>query len=447
MVASRTASTFSRFLCAVLAVLHLMVFTTAQAGTLPSTTAGGLNVYLQAMVAGNANITRNNMGSTVLSLPAGQTSEQTFDLFRGTGMIWARWYRLEAAGTIQVVRAIRTPQVNSAGGHIQLVIVNYDPETASKPYIANANGGIVNYYGGVDPFEPFKGGNGIWNKVSRSEFYTAVGQASMQYSVPTAYVAVALQRDVMRLWDECTVKVFGACLRRVYHQELKSYVKPTWSVGVSHDSGRMTKYATAFIVRGCTGAPESCVAQSGMTFMDASVNSDFPSTEALMSTIEHQQAAWTGLAFALLFAAISVIAAPLLMDAPGLFSAAVNSVATDSIGSGLAAYTTEVLGYSLVSVVASNGGGGLTDGQNGFLGRLGSIPVAGSFNPTQVSPEWDMRPAVTASFLQQPLESTAGGIGEMYNAKPAETSDKPTNDFFEMREIAPEKTGGLPSLH
>lgn len=443
----RPTHIFARVLCTALMLLHLSVYSTAQAQvpTVPTSGGGGGMVgYVFDMVAGNRNITRNNLGATIINLPPGETSDEIHALFKGDGLIWARWYRLAAVGSVQVVKSVWTPQLNEAGGHMQLHIINYDPETASKKYTDyQQSSPIKNYYNGVDPFEPFKGGNGMWNKVGRNELYTAVGQASMRYGVSKAYVAVALQRDAMRTWDKCLVKVLGACLKKRFFQELSTYVKPTWSIGTAVERARGRTYTTAFRVAGCTLTAESCLVNSGMAFIDASTHSDFPQAEELVSVIEHHNDAWTGLAFALLFATLAVIAAPLLLDAPGLLASVINAGAVGTVESAFAAYAIDALGYAVVSL-AMNGGGSITDIQDGFFGNMDAVPVAGSFTATEVDSEWDMRPKVIENWVTKPIAQMDGSVGEMMTAHPVGMNEKPVNDFWNQRQQPPMREGGYP---
>jgi hypothetical protein len=435
-ITTHNDSIFARALCAVLIFLHLSVYSTAYAQA-PVSNKASVTDYVSALIAGNSNVTHNNLGATVLNLPAGETSQATFSLFKGQTMIWARYYSLAGTGTIQAVSATQT-----AGGSVQLSITNYDPATANKPFADYATRGGINVkFNGVAPFAPFATSNGLWNKITQPEFFTAVGQAALRYTAPISYVAVSQQRDAMRTWDSCVVKVLGACLKRRYYQELKTYVKPKWSIGTSQDNARGRLYTTALKVANCTTTkPGGCIMQSGIGFLDTTAGSDYPQTETLDSTIEHSQDGWTGLAFALLFATMAAIAGPLALNELGLVAGGLNAISAGTVWASEVAFGLDALAYSVVTV-AANSGASISSAQNNIFGRLDSLPAAGSYTPTTIDQDWDMRPAVEEKFLQNDMRTGTTSEAVMFQNHLPTTNAKGTNDFWQQRRSQPERDG------
>jgi hypothetical protein len=439
-------SIYARILCAVLVFLHLSVYSVAQA-QVPTVPALGLykkasaTDYVSALIAGNNNVTRNNLGATVLNLPAGETSEATFALFKGQTIIWARYYGLAGKGTIQIVSATQTG-LNSAGGTVQLSIINYDPITANKLYTDySSRSGINAKFSGVAPFAPFDTANGLWSNINQAEFFTAVGQAALRYSAPISYVAVSQQRDDIRTWDNCIIRVFGGCLKRRYYQELNTYIKPKWSIGTSQDNARGRLYTTALRVANCTTTePGGCIMQSGIGFLDTTAGSDYPQTETLDSTIMHSQDGWTGLAYALLFAAVASIGSSLLLSEFGLFAAGANAFADAAITSTTLGFSLDAAAYSLVTS-AANSGGSINNAQNGLFGRLDSIPAAGSYTPATIVPEWDMMPKVTKNFLEKDITKSGSSEGVMFQNHLPTANAEGTNDFWQQRQAQPVRDG------
>lgn len=389
---------------------------------------GQLDMALvRGMIGGDFRVTKNDMASVLIDIPAGKTANETIALAGPAVIVWARYYPLNNVGTIQTTRVFKNPKTGGVTVYVKMV----KPSDGAR--WSRAGGNPYDLFGGVNPFAKFEGGNGLFNGISKSAFQTVVGMFAQANRTTKGMIAIAQQRDDFRTWDECTLKVLKACLRKRYHQEMKTYVKPAWTVITAADNARGRSYLTAYKVDGCTGTDKACTAMSGVAFLDASEGNTYASSEALMSEIEHHQDGWTGLALMLAFAVIAIVAAPLLVGSPGFVTLALNSavggVATvSSLG---AAFALEAIGYAAVSV-ALNGSFDPGAVQDGFAGRSLSD---GAMAAHELNSEWDMRTAVTSKFITPAIQDVGGGVGQVYQQLNHKEADgyQPSRDVLLLR--------------
>lgn len=423
---------FKRFLTITLILLQFFYCVAPARGAdlqPASNPMGQLDMALvRGMIGGDFRVTKNDMSSVLIDIPAGKTANETISLAGPAPIIWARYYPLNNVGTIQTTRVTRDPRTGGARVLVKMV------KPSDGVRWSRAGGNPVDYYGGVNPFAKFEGGNGLFNGISKAAFQTVVGMFAQANRTTKGMIAVAQQRDDFRTWDECTMKVLGACLRKRFYQEMKSYVKPAWTVLTAADNARGRSYLTAYKVDGCTGSEKACTAMSGVAFLDASEGNTYASSEALMSEIEHHQDGWTGLALMLAFAVIAIVAAPFLVASPGFVTMALNGAAlsgTATITSMGAAFAVEAVGYAAVSV-ALNGSFDPGAVQDGFAGRSLSN---GAMQPNAVNSEWDMRPAITQKFIVPAIQDVAGGVGQVYQQLNYKEADgyQPSRDVLLLR--------------
>jgi hypothetical protein len=377
------------------------------------------------LLQGNRDIVNGNTASVMLNLPNHQTTGAMFDTFETKPVVFGRYFGADGTGLVQVMRLSKNPY----SGAVNMVVDVITPEMAGS-WFTNGNQ-VIQRYNGIDPFIPFRNSNGLWNNISSMEFHAIMGQIAQRYSTTRGYLAEAKLRGDFRRWDVCTTRVLGSCLRRTYFQELQTFVLPDWSVMHAAEMGRGNSYAAQYRVAGCGGSPQ-CVVNSGVAFTKVGQWSDMPKVDTLASTITQSQTGWTGVAFALAFAALAVLAGPAIFGTQGLFTAGITALSNGVAGSiGLAAtYGIEALAYLALNQIGGNSPNEVKDNMFSSSDIGGAnAPQGGSvYTPASgIDPSWDARPAVR-SLWNSSLPSAPAGVGTVYNrVRPTNVQNRPTH--------------------
>lgn len=423
-------SLLSRALCALIAVFHIAVMSSAHAQNVVQAGSGLSADYVKDFLHMNANVLRNNSGAIILNLPADEASEAIFSLIGAKPMVWGRYSPDTGTGTIQVVRVERVLLPDKDGSRHSLKFDHIDPETLGAGYNGAGNG-IVQRYNGVDPFSPFARGNGLWNGITQHEFLTAVGHTAMKYSTTNGYVAVGNISQEFHQWTRCKVKVLGGCIRKEYNQQLKTSVTPKWFTLATPSQAPGRTFVTGFHARGCGDDVAACTVSSGLAFLENASGSDFPVETHKFSTLDHKFSAWTGLAMAFAFAALAIVAAPYAFSQLGVFTGLLNTAAANTVVTAYGAFMVELGGYALTSQVFN--GDRLTDAHDGLFQT--KKPDAGIYQQSDIAPQWNYRPRLIQTWNNTPLAHTPGGVGEQYTQKMQTEEDAiPYNPLKAMKE-------------
>lgn len=467
------------------------------------------------MTNGDARVRSNDTGAVISNLGADTQSKKVFDMSESAPMLWARYYPNRRVGYIQMITMRKKAYTSSfdvaarlnnpdtrAGAiadsmEIQTEVLGpIDGERLVK------GNGMRLAYRGVNPFAAFMPAGAdpkMYSNISFPAFLTAVGVWGRNYSTQRGFVAVAETRQEKQEWNRCTMKIFGACLKRESHIESFVELRPRWYLMTAAENAIGKSNSTAYSATGAPGATPckdrqsllpvgaafdsaratECVVFSGAGFLEATSNADIPNG---WLKVWHQHQANEGFTMLFYFLVILVVAFA--------FSALIGPIFAGGMGATLAggsalnvvmtiAFVDGVLvagAYGLATILL-NGSGNITDVQNGFLGDLKSgvdIPnLAAEGNPSWSPHECivngtrttsaylfngsgasaprfksPLPPSGCINWLKNDLNTTPGAVGEFYNSrKPNALRDYTTpNDLQYMRtpETRPRRFDGAP---
>lgn len=358
----------------------------------------------QTMTGGDARVRSNDAGAIITDLSASTQSEKTFDMTESAPMLWARYYPYRRVGYIQMItmrKKAYTPSFNVAnrlndpatragaiGESVEIQTEVLGPIDGER--LVKGNGAKLPYRG-VNPFKAFIKTDDpkMYSQISFSAFLTTVGVWGRYYSTQRGFVAVADNRQEKREWRECTKRIFGACLRRRNHVESYVEVRPRWYLMTAGENAIGKANIMAYASEECKARPTllpaaasfdaareaECVVFSGAAFVEASTNSDVPQEWLKVWHQHYAKEGWTMLFFAILFLvggfAFSALIGPLfagtLEVAVAAATANLNIVMTIAVLDGVL-----VAGAYALTTFVLNGGGSLSDIQNGMFGSLGA---------------------------------------------------------------------------
>lgn len=391
----------------------------------------------QQMTGGDARVRSNDAGAIITDLGSSTQSEKVFDMTESSPMLWARYYPYRRVGYIQMItlrkKAYTAPfdvsnRLANAGSRPSAIndLVEVQTEVlgpASGERLVKGNGSKLPYRG-VNPFKAFIKADdpSMYGQISFAAFLTTVGVWGRHYSTQRGFVAVAENRQEKREWSECTARVFGACLRRRAHVESYVETRPRWYLMTAGENAVGKANIMAFASQDCRTRPSllptgsafdaaresECIVFSGAAFMEASTNSDIPQEWLKVWHQHYAKSGWTMLFFLILFMvggfAFSMLIGPIfagtLEVAVAAATANLNIIMTIAVLDGVL-----VAGaYALTSFVL-NGGGRLSDIQNGILGSLGSgIEIA---DVSQEDRDWSPNDCI--------VDGPAARVGYLYD--------------------------------
>ena len=456
------------------------------------------------MTNGDARVRSNDAGAIISNLGADTQSDKVFDMSESAPMLWARYYPNRRVGYIQMITMRKKAYTSSldvaarlnnpstrAGAIADSMEINTEvlgPIDGERLVKGN---GMRLAYRGVNPFAAFIGADPkMYSQISFAAFLTTVGVWGRYYSTQRGFVAVAENRQEKKEWSRCTMKIFGACLKRESHVESFVEVRPRWYLMTAAENAIGKANVTAYASEGCktrgTTLPPGadfaaarateCVVFSGAAFLEATANADIPN-EWLKVWHQHQaQSGFTMLFFFLVILvaafAFSALIGPIFAGGMGATLAggsALNIALTIAVVDGVL-----VAGAYGLTTILLNGSGNITDTQDGWFGDLKSgidIPSADNTNPSwspnecivtgnrapylfngsgDSAPRFKspLPPSGCINWLKDDLATAPGAVGEFYRARrPSAVRDYTTpRDVQNMRteETRPRRFDGAP---
>lgn len=452
---------------------HLVMVTTLTHTVGPAFAQTAPPSDVDLMLRGDIRITKNATGTVLANIPAGQTAEEMYSMSGNSPIIWGRYYEANKSGTIMVsylTRNVNDPSCTPTTPHTCGVTISTTPLTPEMGNRFAEGNGVKKLFDGVNPFEAFIDpvGSPIYKNIHFGAFQAVMGMWAKNYSSSRGYLAVAETKfGGVFNWDECRKKVFGACVKKRFHNEANTKVKAKWYVMTTPERAQGRGALTSYRARGCISSDLSCTVLGGMAFLEVSKHSDFPSEEE-QSWHQHKwDDSWTVMAFILVIAAVVSGGMLLFAAGPVFFSTALVGAST-GLGGFVAIAVVEGIGFGLaygaISYVANGGQGSFGDAQDGLFGNLsdGSISATPDSNP-EWSPAQCMQygsgPHASAggrygnqecrSWLTSDLSAAPSGVGSFFNDRNVEpTRDwSITNDVKALRSSGgtPLREGGLPS--
>lgn len=358
------------------------------------------------MTGGDANVRSNDAGAVITDLTANTQSNKTFDMTESAPMLWARYYPYRRVGYIQMItlrKKAYTPQfdvasrMNNPATRADAISNAMEIQTEvlgpiDGQRLVKGNGSRLPYRG-VNPFAAFIGADPkVYSQISFSAFLTTVGVWGRYYSTQRGFIAVAENRQEKREWNECTKKIFGACLKRRNHVESYVELRPRWYLMTSAENAIGKANVMAYSSEECktraTALPPGaqfdaareteCVVFSGAAFLEASTNADIPNEWLKVWHQHYAREGWTMLFFFILF-----------LVGGFAFSALIGPIFAGSLGSSLMSIAVIdgvlVAGAYALTTLILQGSANLSSIQSGVLGSLSSgveIPdIAGEGDP------------------------------------------------------------------
>jgi hypothetical protein len=434
------------------------------------------------MTNGDARVRSNDAGAIITDLSASTQSDKAFDMTESAPMLWARYYPYRRVGYIQMItlrKKAYTPQfdvtarLNNPGTRAAAIGDAMEIQTEvlgpiDGERLVKGNGSRLPYRG-VNPFAAFIGPDAkLYSQISFSAFLTTVGVWGRYYSTQRGFVAVAENRQEKREWNECTLRIFGACLRRRNHVESYVEVRPRWYLMTSAENGIGKSNIMAYASEACrtraTTLPNGsefdaareteCIVFSGTAFLEASANADIPNEWLKVWHQHYAQSGFTMLFFFLLIMvggfAFSALIGPIFAGTMEIAVAAVganlNVVMTIAVIDGLL-----VAGAYALTTFILQGSGNLSSIQNGLFGSLASgveIPDISAEGDQAWSPNDCIvsGPTARVPYLYSEPKHRHNGVepGSVASALPASgciqwlrndlnTAPGPVGDFYRAR--------------
>lgn len=456
------------------------------------------------MTNGDARVRSNDAGAIVSNLDADTQSNKAFDMTESAPMLWARYYPNRRVGYIQMITMRKkaytssldvAARLNAPGTRSSAIADSMEINTevlgpVDGDRLVKGNGMRLAYRG-VNPFAAFIGADPkMYSQISFAAFLTTIGVWGRHYSTQRGFVAVAETRQEKQEWNRCTMKIFGACLKRESHVESFVELRPHWYLMTAAENAIGKSNVTAYSSEECktrsTNLPPSadfdaaraaeCVVFSGAAFLEATANADIPNE---WLKVWHQHQAQEG--FTMLFFFLVILVAAFA------FSALIGPIFAGGLGATLAggsalnvALTIAVVDGVLVAgaygltTILLNGSGNITNIQNGFLGNLSSgtdIPSSDNANPS-----WSPNDCIVTgtrapylfngsgasaprfkaplpasgciNWLKNDLFTAPGAVGEFFNLRKPDTARDYTTpkDVQHMRteETRPRRFDGAP---
>lgn len=357
----------------------------------------------QNMTGGDARVRSNDAGAIITDLSASTQSDKAFDMTESAPMLWARYYPYRRVGYIQMItmrKKAYSPQFDVAarlnnpatradaiGNSMEIQTEVLGPVDGER--LVKGNGSRLPYRG-VNPFAAFIGPDPkMYSQISFSAFLTSVGVWGRYYSTQRGFVAVAENRQEKREWNECTMKVWKACLRRRNHVESYVELRPRWYLMTSAENAigkaNILAYSSKECERRGTSLPDGaqfdgarateCVVFSGTAFIEATQNADIPNEWLKVWHQHYAKEGWTMLFFFILFmvggfafsALIGPIFAASVTAGTAIAGSTLNLVLSIAFIDGIF-----VAGAYALTTLILQGGANLSNIQNGFFGGLSS---------------------------------------------------------------------------
>lgn len=357
----------------------------------------------QNMTGGDARVRSNDAGAIITDLGANTQSDKLFDMTESAPMLWARYYPYRKVGYIQMITLRKksyTPQFDIAarmnnpatradaiGNSMEIQTEVLGPIDGER--LVKGNGSRLPYRG-VNPFAAFIGPDAkMYSQISFGAFLTTVGVWGRYYSTQRGFIAVAENRQEKREWNECTLKVWKACLRRRNHVESYVELRPRWYLMTSAENAIGKSNVMAYAsdeckARGTTlpSGPQfqnavdtECIVFSGAAFVEATSNADVPNEWLKVWHQHYAKEGFTMLFFFILFMvggfAFSALIGPIFAGTMDIAVAAIganlNVVMTIAVIDGVL-----VAGAYALTTFLLQGSGNLSSIQSGPFGSLSS---------------------------------------------------------------------------
>jgi len=132
----------------------------AQANTEPSTAW---------QMSGEAASTKNSDDAIVANISSGQTANEFARVAGRSPIIWARYNPGNSIGIIIVTRTFKRPD-----GSTDVSLTPYKPSNGQR-FASGGAGKTITYYGGINPFGAFDGGDDYFRNINFSGFLAATG--------------------------------------------------------------------------------------------------------------------------------------------------------------------------------------------------------------------------------------------------------------------------------
>lgn len=224
---------------------------------------------------GDATGVRNDDGSLIVSYAAGRTAEAFVQLAGRTPIVWARYNPGQAVGHILITRAVRLPN-----GTTEVRVTPYAPATGSS-FATGGVGKRLVYFGGVNPFQQFNGGNDQYFRgVNFTAFLASTGLVMRSVSASVAFVyypALTPTQSVAGSGNSLTWSASGTA---------NFTMEGRWLLGLQGEAGDRRGFIPAYRVLNCDPAIDvrnGCVVKGFASFIPWDFG-NLPSTSVAIAT-------------------------------------------------------------------------------------------------------------------------------------------------------------------
>ena len=343
-------------------------------------------------LSGEAANVKNVDDSVVANIHSGQTANEFARMASRTPIIWARYNPGTGIGTVIVTRTLRRPD-----GSTDIALTPFRPIDGLR-FSTGGVGRALIYFGGVNPFSAFDGGDDYFHNINFTAFLAATGlvMRSVNSSVSFVYHPALTSIPLSSTTGDETQ--FGNSGNVSYRAEGR------WLMALAAETGDRRGFVPAYRVQGCSPVLDirnSCIVKGFASFVPWN-DGNLPTAGLTLGNLTLNSAIDTT-GMAALFAGIeNFVREGALWSDSAWSSIAGSSTLAATLGSQT---TTIALGdigrRDQLSEVTSTGST-----------NLNSTVTNGIFVPGAAS-AWDFSDSATAEFIVKPLTQGGAGIGSI----------------------------------
>jgi len=364
-------------------------------------------------MSGEAASTKNSDDAIVANIRSGQTANEFARVAGRSPIIWARYNPGNSIGIIVVTRTFKRPD-----GSTDLTLTPYRPAYGQR-FASGGAGKTITYYGGVNPFGAFDGGDDYFRNINFSGFLAATGLVMRNINSSVGFVYHPALTPVGQGTLSGQEMQFNPSGSVTYSASGR------WLMALAAETGDRRGFVPAYRVSGCNVAIDlrnNCVVKGFASFVPWN-DGNLPATSFNLGNRTNAGSIDTS-AMSSVFAGIeNFVREGALWSASSWYAVGNNASVTASLG----IQTSSIQRRDLLVDVAAAATGTLANT------TTYGIATARTMNA------WDLSDAATAEFIVKPLTAPGGGLGATAAAAnwQSERDQKPVSDVLNKNGTTP----------